>query len=115
MTTYFPRKNLSLGTLSLNMLLSPDKGGSGLALTSSNPLGCYMVVMDQSGSADYLFVWHRRDVVLPSGGEGTSGDSDAISTFNRLTGVNVSSVSSNYVLSMYPLSRENTGNPAGIK
>lgn len=115
MTTYFPRKSLSLGTLSLNMLLSPDKGGSGLALTSSNPLGCYMVVMDQSGSADYLFVWHRRDVVLPSGGEGTSGDSDAISTFNRLTGVNVSSVSSNYVLSMYPLSRENTGNPAGIK
>lgn len=114
MRSFYPSSSVTLGRYSLGLnSMSNVQGGQGFAMTMSNPLGNYMVVMDWNSDTDYVYVWHRKDATDASGN--THEYEDARGSFASKTGVNVSGVSSDYALVEFQLNRNNVGNPAGFK
>ena len=109
--TYFPTGTFSIGYKRFENKSKSTKV-EGIAMTGSNPLGCYMVVYNPNGT-DKLFVWHRQGVKSPDGTVHNLGQ-DARNEFQSLTGQSVASVSSDYVLLAFDLSRNNVNNPAGF-
>lgn len=88
----------------------------GFNLAGSYALAPYVVVMTEDVT-DYLFVWHRNNVVSTSG-ETTYTISDETDTqarnkFKELTGISIDKQHS-YSLVMFPLHEDNMNNPNGF-
>lgn len=89
--TCFPSASFQVGGMSY-------KNDRYVNLANTSPMGNYLLVMDTSGGyTDYLFVWKRKDYVLPGSSEVQSLDGDARTTFYDKTGYNLSA-SDDYIL-----------------
>lgn len=115
LSTFFPASSVNVGYQTVSVVGGQDGSGEGISLASTNPLGCYMVVQDFNSDTDYLFVWHRNEVVGKDGNAYTVSDDGARGKFREMTGVDLSSVSSDYTLCSFQLNRNNQSNPEGIK
>lgn len=89
--TAFPSSAFQVGGLNYN-------GTDYVSLANTSPMGNYMLVMDESGgNTDHLFIWKRRQYVMPGTSDVRTLDGDARAIFQDKTGYSVSS-SDDYVL-----------------
>lgn len=101
--TFFPTSGFTVGTAKLG-------NQEYINLASSAPLGNYLMVIDMSGTyTDHLFLWKRKDYVLPNSSEVRSYEDDSAvrSAFKDKTGFSISA-SDDYVLQCISLNRKQT-------
>lgn len=89
--TCFPSASFQVGGMSYN-------GDKYVNLANTSPMGNYLLVMDNSGSnTDHLFIWKRKQYVLPGSSEVQEHGEDARALFQDKTGMSLSA-SDEYVL-----------------
>lgn len=99
--TCFPSSSFQIGGMFYN-------GTKYVNLANTSPMGNYLLVMDTSGSStDHLFIWKRKEYVLPGSSDVKSYDDDARSLFKDKTGYSLGA-SEDYVLLHTALPRNPT-------
>lgn len=89
--TCFPSSSFQVGGASYS-------GKKYVNLANTSPMGNYLLVMDTSGSnTDHLFIWKRKEYVLPGSSDVQVLDGDARATFQDKTGYSLSA-SDDYIL-----------------
>lgn len=89
MSTFFPTATAQVGVAHIGGV----NGQNYVNLAANNPLGNYLMVMSDDGTGtDHLFIWKRREYVLPGSSSILSygDDSAARQTFKDLTGFDIS-------------------------
>lgn len=103
--THFPSSRLYTMQTSINS----GRGDyvHGISMAGSYALAPYTVVMANDNGNDYLFVWHRNNIIDSKGVEHSVSKEDdeaARNMFKKLTGISISKVN-DYSLRMFPLNR----------
>ena len=118
-TTFYP--NATTGVMFTNVSTSQaidySKEYYGMNLSGSYGLSPYIVVMADEQGKDYLFVWHRNDVVTEDGdvvNVDSAEDDSAREKFRQLTNITVPK-KIDYSLKMFALYRDGTNPVDGFK
>jgi len=98
--TAFPSSAFQVGGITYN-------GSDYVNLANTSPMGNYLLVMDETGAnTDHLFIWKRRQYVMPGSSTVQTLDGDARAIFQDKTGYSLST-SDDYILLHTTLPRSN--------
>ena len=100
-TTYYPTTAVAVEVVSNN-------GKECVPMYALNPLGNYLMVVDEVGNNDCLFMWKRKEYALPndSNQQSYGDDGAARDKFKSMTGIDLAS-SDEYVLMATSLLHKN--------